>query len=66
MTTFCKKKLKLERALLNLLLKILSPTNKLVIYISQDLDKVISKYQKRLYIKYTHNTIIQTYKKTAA
>lgn len=47
-----RKKLILKKSLLNFLLGYLSPSNKLVIYLSQDLDKLISKYQKGLYVKY--------------
>lgn len=46
------KILKFKKALLNFLLSYLSPSNKIIIYLSQDLDKLISKYQKRMYIKY--------------
>lgn len=48
----CRQKLTLKKALLNYLLRYLSPSNRIIIYISQDLDKLISKSQKNIYIKY--------------
>lgn len=47
-----KKKMMFKKALLNFLLGYLSPSNKLIIYVSQDLDKLISSYQKSIYKKY--------------
>ena len=41
-----KKKILFKKALLNFLLRYLSPSNKIIIYISQDLDKLISIYTK--------------------
>lgn len=47
-----KNKIILQKITLNLLLKFLSPRNRLVIYISQSLDKHIWKYQHLIYKKY--------------
>jgi hypothetical protein len=41
----------LKKILLNLLLKKSCPTNKLIIIISQNLDKDIALYQKEIYIQ---------------
>ena len=57
MTINYRKKLRLEKTLLNFLLKYLSTNNRLVIYISQDLDKLINKYQKNIYTKYVRKNI---------
>lgn len=47
-----KNKIRIRKNLLNVLLKYLSPTNSLIVYISQDLDKLVSSSQKRIYLKY--------------
>ena len=47
-----KNKIILQKITLNLLLKFLSPRNRFVIYISQNLDKHIWKYQHLIYKKY--------------
>lgn len=47
-----KNKIILQKITLNLLLKFLSPRNKFVIYISQNLDKHLWRYQKLIYKKY--------------
>ncbi len=47
-----KNKIILQKITLNLLLKFLSPKNRLVIYLSQNLDKHIWKYQHLIYKKY--------------
>lgn len=47
-----------RKNLLNLLLMILSPTNKLVVALSQDLDKYIVLYQKKSFFKYKYNNNI--------
>lgn len=44
-----------RKNLLNLLLMILSPTNKLVVALSQNLDKYIVLYQKKSFFKYKYN-----------
>ena len=45
----CRKKIKLKKALLNFLLNYLPLNSKLILYISQDLDTLISQYQKCIY-----------------
>ncbi len=47
-----KNKIILQKITLNLLLKFLSPRNKLVIYISQSLDEHVWRYQHLIYKKY--------------
>lgn len=47
-----KSRILIRKMLLNVLLKYLSPTNSLIVYISQDLDKLITLSQKNLYLKY--------------
>ena len=58
-----ERKLTFKKSLLNFLLRYLSPSNILIIYISQDLDKLITQFQKNHYIKYTrknfHNTSVK-------
>lgn len=56
-----RRKIIYLKIILNVLLNYLSPTNILVIYFSQKLDKLIFTYQNRLYKKYTtkHNRIIK-------
>ena len=62
----CRKKLMFKKALLNFLLRYLSPSNRIIVYISQDLDKLISKYQKSIYNKYKRKNLhINTLKKVA-
>ena len=46
------RKIKINKFYLNFLLNYLSPSNILIIYLSQNLDKLICKKQKRIYIKY--------------
>ncbi|GAB6167654.1 hypothetical protein JCM1393_01140 [Clostridium carnis] len=52
MTKSHKKQILIKKAILNYLLNYFSPTNRLIIYLSQDLDKIVSKYQKHIYVKY--------------
>lgn len=61
-----RKKLIFKKALLNFLLGYLSPSNKMIIYLSQDLDKLISKYQKGLYTKYRRKNLRSNYLKRVA
>ena len=61
-----KKKILFKKALLNFLLRFLSPSNKIIIYISQDLDKLISRYQKNIYIVYTRKKLRSSPLKKAA
>lgn len=44
-----QRKIRNRKFLLNLSLKYLSPSNKLIIIISQNLDKYINLYQSNLY-----------------
>lgn len=50
-----QRKIRDRKFLLNLLLKYLSPSNKLIIIISQNLDKYINLYQSNLYKINTSN-----------
>lgn len=56
----CKQRLKnkiiLNKITLNLLLKFLRPTNFIVVYISQNLDRHIWRYQHVVYKKYRRKT----------
>ncbi|GAA0814661.1 MAG: hypothetical protein E7F83_15210 [Clostridium sp.] len=53
----CRRQILLKKAILNFLLGYLSPSNKLIIYLSQDLDKLISKSQKNIYKRYIRKHI---------
>ncbi|EKQ52658.1 MAG: hypothetical protein A370_04078 [Clostridium sp. Maddingley MBC34-26] len=46
-----RQKIFLRKALLNFLLKRLCPTNKIVVIVSQNLDKYVSLQQYNIYIK---------------
>ncbi|WP_297429945.1 hypothetical protein [Clostridium sp.] len=46
-----RQKIFLRKALLNFLLKKLCPTNKIVVAVSQNLDKYVSLQQYNIYIK---------------
>lgn len=46
------RKIKRNKFYLNFLLNYLSPSNILIIYFSQNLDKLICKKQKQIYIKH--------------
>ncbi|WP_106058967.1 Spo0E family sporulation regulatory protein-aspartic acid phosphatase [Clostridium vincentii] len=46
------KRIKRKKRLLNFLLTYLSPTNKFMIKLSTDLDKLVYIYQKNLYKRY--------------
>lgn len=48
-----RRQIIIKKIILNFLLNYLSPTNKFIVYLSQNLDKLISKSQKNIYIKYT-------------
>ena len=50
------RKIERNKIYLNFLLNYLSPSNILIIYLSQNLDKLIWKKQKRIYIKYKKKT----------
>ncbi len=47
-----KRKIIYRKILLNTLLLILKPTNKIIVHLSQDLDCFVTKYQYNMYIKY--------------
>lgn len=57
MTNELRRKIMTRKILLSFLLKYLSATNKLVVYVSQDLDKLISLRQKRLYLNYKKRNV---------
>ncbi|WP_300382359.1 hypothetical protein [Clostridium sp.] len=61
-----RRKIIARKILLSFLLKYLSATNKLVVYISQDLDKLISIRQKGLYLKYKKRNITENFIKQVA
>lgn len=42
----------IRKRLLNFLLKYLSPTNKFIIFLSQNLDKLVCRRQDLLYLKH--------------
>ena len=52
---FCKLKCNIlfRKYLINLLLLFFSPTNKFMVILSQDLDKYIVLYQKKLFFTYS-------------
>lgn len=57
-----KRKILIRKTLLNVLLKYFAPTNRYIIYLSQNLDKHISIYQYYIYKrnkKITRNIHIQ-------
>lgn len=60
------KKIKRRKMILNLLLMYLSPTNKLMIKLSTDLDKLVYIYQKNLYKCYQNRNKYFQYKKISA
>ncbi|MCF0148640.1 MAG: hypothetical protein HUJ77_09615 [Clostridium sp.] len=57
MTKKCSRKIKRKKALLNFLLRYLSTNNSLIIYLSQDLDKLITKNQKYIFNKYIRKNL---------
>ncbi|AYE35358.1 hypothetical protein CP523_13490 [Clostridium septicum] len=59
-------KITYRKLLLNFLLKYLSPTNPIIIYVSQNLDKLIVDSQKTIYENHIKNTLFRkAYKKAA-
>ena len=56
----------LRKKLLNILLVIFKPTNKLIVLLSQNLDKYVSLYQKLLFFKYSYNNSSRKYLKDIA
>lgn len=53
----CSRKIKRKKALLNFLLKYLSTNNRIILYISQDLDKLINNNQKHIFNKYMRKNL---------
>ena len=51
------RKIKRKKALLNFLLRYFSTNNQLIIYLSQDLDKLITKNQKHIFNKYIRKNL---------
>lgn len=51
-----RKKILKRKFIINLLLKFLKPTNKLMVKLSQNLDKDISRYQMILYKLHVNKT----------
>ncbi len=51
-----RKKILKRKFIMNLLLKFLKPTNKLMVKLSQNLDKDISRYQMILYKLHVNKT----------
>lgn len=45
------RKIKQRKLLLNFLLKYFAPSNRYIIYLSQNLDKHVALYQRYLYVK---------------
>ncbi|WP_293978390.1 Spo0E family sporulation regulatory protein-aspartic acid phosphatase [uncultured Clostridium sp.] len=64
------RKLKLSilirKQLINILLSFLMPTNNIMVALSQNLDKYIVLYQKRLFSIYIHNKVSEEINKLAA
>ena len=56
----------LRKQLLNILLTFLYPTNNIMVALSQDLDKYIVLYQKRLFSIYIHNNVSDKFNKFVA
>lgn len=54
-----KRKIRYRKFLLNKLTLFLNPTNKLIISLSQNLDKLIYEYQYLLYKKHMKNKVIK-------
>lgn len=51
-----RRKMKFKKTLLNKLLLFINPTNKFIVYLSESLDKDVSKYQRHIYKYYKrHN-----------
>ncbi|SFD37528.1 hypothetical protein SAMN05421842_13818 [Clostridium uliginosum] len=55
-----EKKIYIRKKILNLLLSWFSPTNKLMVILSCNLDKHIAIYQKNLSLKHKHNKLVVT------
>lgn len=72
-TKVLSNNIKVRKKLLNFLLNYLLPSNKFIIYLSQNLDMLVSKRQQSLYVKHKNKHMqleakskkINTYMKTA-
>lgn len=51
-TNALKKHIRIRKRLLNFLLNYFSPTNKFIVFLSQNLDMLVTKRQRSLYIKH--------------
>ena len=60
------KKINRRKSLINFLLKFLSPTNIIMIKLSRNLDKFISKYQKWMFIRDENDQFLISYSKFIA
>lgn len=61
-----KRKIERKKALLNFLLKYLSINNRLILYLSQNLDNLINEEQLSIYSKYFKKTLRRNPIKKAA
>ena len=61
-----RRKIERKKALLNFLLNYLSISNKIILYISQDLDNLIIKDQKFIYKRYSRKNFRKNILKKAA
>lgn len=43
------RRIKVRKSVLNFLINYFAPTNKFIVYLSQDLDKLVFKYQAKIY-----------------
>ena len=60
------KQIERRKAILNFLLKYLSINNRLILYISQDLDNIVNKAQKNMYRKHVNRIFNKNYTKKVA
>jgi len=60
------RKIKTRKMILNFFLIYLPPTNKLMIKLSTDLDKLVYIYQRNLYKRYKNKNKSYKYKKISA
>lgn len=56
-TKALKKHIRIRKRLLNFLLNYFSPTNKFIVSLSQNLDMLVTKRQRALYIKHKRKHI---------
>lgn len=59
------RKIICRKIVLNFLIKFFEPTNKFIVYLSQDLDKLVFRYQARLYNSHKCKSINNSYNKQA-